>query len=674
MYSRLFSFSKKFIPKISKTERIALLAGNVSIERDIISGIPNLQSYINKYKYQELNIPTQINNNLNNFCSIIDDNKIMTDKQIPINIFNKICEYKLFGLNIQKKYGGLELDPHNRCKIVERITTTSGSIGSMVMVPNSLGPAELLHKYGTTEQKNKYLNKLATSYYIPCFGLTGLYNGSDAANMTCAGRVVSHNNKLYLDITFSKRYITLAPIANLIGLAVKISDPDNLLDKNLENDSITVVLLEKDKYINSERKCCENGCINCEINKNVINIGYRHNPLDAQFPNGTIYGENILVPVDDVIGGKNKIGKGWMMLMECLAEGRGISLPASGYASSSSIVKYVSQYCNVRTQFKTPIGKMEGIREKTAEIFSNTFIMYSMQNMFNSILSQDIKSSVLSAIMKRELTEYARINMNNAMDIVGGWGIIKNKNNILANGYQLTPIPITVEGSNILTRSLIIYGQGLIKSHKYIYNIVESCENNNINEFKKNINNLTLDVLKILSKMIITKKDNVSRTDRLSRQYAILSYMCLLNYGSKLKTKEYISGRMADILSDLYKSYSILWLCVHLKNNKKVDEEILKLIEDYCINNIHNKIIDNIDLVLNDIKSPIKYLFVFNNKKKLNSDKSVTNISDLFICDNKLKDILTENVYIPNDNNDIRYKLLNHKYDKQIIEEILKVN
>ena len=266
------------------------------------------------------------------------------------------------------------------------------------------------------------------------------------------------------------------------------------------------------------------------------------------------------------------------------------------------------------------------------------------------------------------------MDVSAAMDIVGGWGIIKNKNNILANGYQLTPIPITVEGSNILTRSLIIYGQGLIKSHKYIYNIVESCENNNINEFKKNINNLTLDVLKILSKMIITKKDNVSKTDRLSRQYAILSYMCLLNYGSKLKTKEYISGRMADILSDLYKSYSILWLCVHLKNNKKVDEETLKLIEDYCINNIHNKIVDNIDLVLNDIKSPIKYLFVFNNKKNLNSDKSVTNISDLFLSDNKLKDILTENVYIPNDNNDIRYKLLNHKYDKQIIEEIIKVN
>jgi len=218
MYSRLFTFAKKFIPKISKTERVALLAGNVSIERDIISGLPNLHSYINKYKYQELNIPSQLNKNLDNFCSTIDDNKIMLDKHIPVKIFDQIREYKLFGLNIQKKYGGLELDPHTRCKIVERITTTSGSIGSMVMVPNSLGPAELLHKYGTSTQKDKYLNKLATADYIPCFGLTGLYNGSDAVNMTCAGRVVSHNNKLYLDITFSKRYITLAPIANLIGL------------------------------------------------------------------------------------------------------------------------------------------------------------------------------------------------------------------------------------------------------------------------------------------------------------------------------------------------------------------------------------------------------------------------------------------------------------------------
>lgn len=674
MYSRLFSFSKKFIPKISKTERIALLAGNVSIERDIISGTPNLKSYIQNYSYQNLTIPDDYNKKLNNFCSQIDDNKIMTEKSIPQNIFDMIKEYKLFGLNIQKKYGGLEMNPHLRCKIVERITTSSGSIGSMVMVPNSLGPAELLHKYGTQEQKNKYLNKLATSDYIPCFGLTGLYNGSDAVNMKCMGNVVKIDDKLFLNITFSKRYITLAPIANLIGLAVKISDPKNYLGINLEPDSITVLLLEKNKYVNN--KCCENNCKDCNINNN-INIGYKHDPLGAQFPNGTILGENITVPIDDVIGGKDMIGKGWLMLMECLAEGRGISLPASGYASSSSIVKYVSEYCNVRTQFKTPIGQMEGIREKTAEIFANTFIMYSMQNLFNSILSHNINSSVLSAIMKRELTEMARININHAMDIVGGWGIIKNKNNILANAYQLTPIPITVEGSNILTRSLIIYGQGLIKSHKYIYNIVESCEDNNLEKFKKNINDLTIDLIKILSKMLIYKfnkltNNNLSNTDYLSRQYAVISYMCLFNYGAKLKTKEYISGRMADILSDLYKSYSIMWLCLHLKG--KINEKDLKLIEDYCLINIHNRIKDNINLVLNDIKSPIKYLFVFSNKKILNSDKSTTEISNLFLSDNELKKILTENVFVPEDKDDIRYKLLNHNNNKDIIEDILKVN
>jgi len=224
------------------------------------------------------------------------------------------------------------------------------------------------------------------------------------------------------------------------------------------------------------------------------------------------------------------IGKGWLMLMECLAEGRGISLPASGYASSSSIIKYVSEYCNVRTQFKTPIGQMEGIREKTAEIFANTFIMYSMQNLFNSILSNNINSSVLSAIMKRELTELARLNINHAMDVVGGWGIIKNKNNLLANAYQLTPIPITVEGSNILTRSLIIYGQGLIKSHKYIYNIVESLEQNNINNFKNNINDLIKDTIKIYGKIMLYKFNKLTLTnnnklsaksDNLSRQYAL---------------------------------------------------------------------------------------------------------------------------------------------------------
>jgi len=668
MYYRIFNFAKKFVPKISPTERTALFAGNVSIERDIISGTPNLKSYLDKYSYQNLVIPDDFNKKLNIFCSKLDDNKIMEDKHIPQDIYDMIKDYKLFGLNIQKKYGGLEMSPHLRCKIVERITTSSGSVGSMVMVPNSLGPAELLHKYGTPEQKNKYLNKLATSEYIPCFGLTGLYNGSDAVNMKCSGNVVKIDDKLYLNITFSKRYITLAPIANLIGLAIKISDPKNHLNMNLPDDSITVLLLEKNKYKN-------------------INIGYRHDPLGAQFPNGTISGENIIVPIDDVIGGKDMIGKGWMMLMECLAEGRGISLPASGYASSSSIVKYVSEYCNVRTQFKTPIGQMEGIREKTAEIFSNTFIMYSMQNLFNSILSHNINSSVLSAIMKREMTEMARININNAMDVVGGWGIIKNKNNILANAYQLTPIPITVEGSNILTRSLIIYGQGLVKSHKYIYNIIESLENNNQKDFKNNINNLVVDTIKIYSKIIayrfnkltLTNNNLLLKSDNLCRQYSLLSYLCLVNYGPKLKTKEYISGRMADILSDLYKCYSIEWIENNLLDKNLLDKNSnidIALLKKYCINNLHNKIIDNMNLVLNDIKSPIKYLSIgiFNNKKVLNSDKDITDISNMFLSENKIKNILTENVFVPVDKDDIRYKLLNWKSDNKLKEEIIKVN
>ncbi len=306
--------------------------------------------------------------------------------------------------------------------------------------------------------------------------------------------------------------------------------------------------------------------------------------------------------------------------------------------------------------------------------------MYSMQNLFNSILSQNINSSVLSAIMKRELTEMARININHAMDVVGGWGIIKNKNNILANAYQLTPIPITVEGSNILTRSLIIYGQGLIKSHKYIYNIVESLEQNNIGNFKNNINSLVKDTIKIYGNIMLYKTNNnnlIAKSDNLSRQYALLSYLCLVNYGPKLKTKEYISGRMADIMGDLYKCYSIHWIKNKLndKLNDKSKDDLL-LLENYCINNLHNKIIDNINLVLNDIKSPVKYLSigVFSNKKVLNSDKSITSISNLFLSDNQIKNILTENVYISENVEDIRYKLLNWKSDDKLKEEIIKVN
>ena len=329
------------------------------------------------------------------------------------------------------------------------------------MVPNSLGPGELLTLYGTEQQKDYYLPKLASGEKIPCFGLTGPNNGSDATGSIDKGIVFKNNGQIKVKINLNKRYITLAPVSNLLGIAFNLEDPDNLINK----EGVTVALIENN-------------------HPNLIVDTY-HNPLDVGFPNGTIKGE-ITISLDQIIGGKDNIGNGWKMLMECLSAGRAISLPATANSSSKVATYGIFNYINVRDQFKMPLSKMEAIQEKFNNMLYHTWIIDSSIDMTNDILDEGHSPSVISAIMKQQCTERGRIVLNEGMDIHGGAGICVGYSNFLEKYYKSAPIGITVEGSNTLTRSLIIFAQGLNKSHPYIYPVLDSILNNDQPAFNKN--------------------------------------------------------------------------------------------------------------------------------------------------------------------------------------------
>ena len=358
--------------------------------------------------------------------------------------------------------------------ILTKIASVDPALGVVSMVPNSLGPGELLTHYGTKEQKDKYLPGLADGTYIPCFGLTGPNNGSDATGSIDEGEVIEKNGKIMIKVNINKRYITLAPVANLMGIAFNLKDPNNLLKNN--KNGITLALLERD----------HDGLIQ----------ETHHNPLNAGFPNGTIKGEFYIDP-SDVIGGIENIGNGWKMLMDCLSAGRGISLPATANASSKVATFGIINYAKVRNQFKMSLSKMEAIQEKINIMVLNTWIIQSAVKLTNDILDDGNSPAVLSAIMKQQTTERGRIVLNHAMDIQGGGAICLGYSNFLEKFYRAAPIGITVEGSNTLTRSLIIFGQGLNKSHPFIYPILDSVLENNDKNILINFKNILTHSLKL---------------------------------------------------------------------------------------------------------------------------------------------------------------------------------
>jgi acyl-CoA dehydrogenase len=668
-----FRIIKRILPKISATEKAALNSGTVSIDGDIFSGYLDINKLVKKYDVklkEEEN--AFLNKETNELCEMINNDNIEKNQDLSVDTWNYIKDNKFMGLVIPKKYEGLEFSPHAHSLIVEKIASRNIASAVSVMVPNSLGPGELLHQYGTDAQKIYFLPKLASGTHIPCFGLTTENSGSDAASMLDRGIVVKENGILGMRVTFSKRYITLAPVASVIGLAFKLVDPNKLLTKGKEG--ITVAILEKEKFKD-------------------IEIGNRHNPLNIGFMNGTIRGRDIFIPMESVIGGEEKCGFGWNMLMESLGEGRGISLPAMSLATAKLCSFGVGGYARIRKQFNISIAEMEGVKEKLAIIAGINYKLLAAQHLFNAILINKEKPPVLSAIMKYKFTEYGRITVNNGMDILGGAGICKGPMNFLASSYVATPVAITVEGSNTLTRSLIIFGQGLNRSHPHLLNIINNIETNDKENFNNNFNKIVKHTLNNLVKSLyygiylkFYRKNSVDidkyceiHLNRHVANFAFSANIALL-MGGKIKTAEYISGRYADILADIYMSYACLWFYKKNKNVKDIDKLLEYSINDYSKNieiNM-NKIFDNFPIYF--MGKIMKYTtYPFGNYYNYNSDKMNTEISNIITKPNELRNLLTYNLFISKDTDNRLNQIsrgielfdVNKKYD---IENISLIN
>ena len=454
----------KLMPQISQTEKVALEAGSTWIDANLFSGNPDFDSIMAEpYPGPSEKEAAFLNNQCQTLCKMMDDDKAYKEGDLPAEVWAYMKKEKFFGLIIPEQYGGLGFSAIGHSQVVSKLGSYSIPLAISTMVPNSLGPAELLIHYGTKKQKDYYLPRLASGEDIPCFGLTEPNAGSDAGSITSNAVVFKGDDgKLYLRLNWEKRWITLGAAATVLGLAVKLNDPEKLLGKD-EDLGITCVLVPS--------------------STDGVRLGQRHNPLGVPFINSPIYGKDVVVSVDQIIGGPEGAGKGWQMLMECLAAGRSISLPSQAAGGTKAVNRIVGTYAQIRHQFGMPIGNFEGVKDPIARIGASAYLMEAARVFTAAAVDSGIKPAVVSAIVKYHSTELSRKLMNDAMDVLGGAAISEGSKNTLARKYIASPISITVEGANILTRTMIIFGQGAIRCHPYAYKEVLALENNDLNAF-----------------------------------------------------------------------------------------------------------------------------------------------------------------------------------------------
>ena len=576
MYRYLFNRVKRLIPKISETELIALRSGTTSIDREIYQGSVNINNFpkLNTDSHQLEGLRSGVNNLLSTY----GDKNVYPNSKIN-DILRDISETRLFGLIIPEKYGGYKISTVELSRLLVYITSHNPSLGVTVMVPNSLGPGELLERYGTDFQKQKYLPGLAWGDYIPCFGLTGPNNGSDATGMIDTGVVKKIDGKNVVEVTLDKRYITLAPVANLVGIAFRLTDPEKLLPSGSEG--VTVALLEGN-------------------HPGLARETY-HNPLNVGFPNGTLKG-TVRFSVDDIIGGVDMAGAGWKMLMECLASGRAVSLPATALAASKTATYGVYQYSLHRKQFKLPLINMEAVANKIAEMVFHTWTIESSVSLTNHLLDAGERPAVISALMKQQTTDRAREVINHGMDIHAGSSICHGYGNFMEKFYRSAPVGITVEGSNTLTKNLIIFGQGLNKSHPYIFPILESILDDDLEGFRKNFNKQVAYLTRLYLTSLLRIGNN--RLHKQTRDFALLANFVSLQ-GGKIKSNQSLSGDMADIFSNLYLAYSLEWY--HRQ------KPVSKILTDYC----RDRLLDENNIIINRVISNNKYYHLWHLKTRL---------------------------------------------------------
>ncbi|MFW2373658.1 MAG: acyl-CoA dehydrogenase [Gammaproteobacteria bacterium] len=559
----LLQFMRDSMPSISQTEQEALDAGKVWWESELFSGNPDY-SKIRDLPAAKLSSEEQdyIDGPVEQLCSMLDDWQIThEDSDLPKDVWQFLKDNKFFAMIIPKKYGGLEFSALGHSAVVMKIAGRSITAAVTVMVPNSLGPGKLLLTYGTEEQKNDYLYGLASGDEIPCFALTGPEAGSDAGAMPdtgviCKGSFEGKDDVLGIRLNWDKRYITLGPVATLLGLAFKLYDPDKLLSEEV-NRGITLALIKTDVP--------------------GIDIGKRHFACNHVFMNGPNRGKDVFIPLDWVIGGVDFVGKGWTMLMNCLSDGRAISLPALSTGAGKYASRYTGAYSRIRKQFKIPIGYFEGIEEALAQIGGHTYIMDAARSLTLLGLDAGEEPSVISGIVKYQHTERMRIVINRAMDIHGGHGICLGPNNFLGRAYQGIPISITVEGANILTRSMIVFGQGVIRSHPYLLKEVEAVNHPDPEQALELFDDALFRHIGFVASNFFRSfwlglsgarlvnapakgavKYYYRQLTRMSSAFALLADMSVSVLGGELKRKEKISGRLADALSNMYMVTAVL--------------------------------------------------------------------------------------------------------------------
>ncbi|WP_277560176.1 acyl-CoA dehydrogenase [Acinetobacter beijerinckii] len=655
-----FNILSKAMPSMSTTEREALEAGTSWWEKELFMGAPDWEKF-DQYPYPKLSSEEQsfIDNEVQQLCAMLDEWKIHHhDKDLPTEVWQFIKDKGFLGLIIPKSFGGKEFSAFAQSRIMSKIASRSLTAAVSCMVPNSLGPGELLLHYGTSAQKQRYLPGLANGTEVPCFGLTSPEAGSDAGAIPDTGVVCygSYQGQevLGLKMNFSKRWITLAPIATVIGLAFKLYDPDGLLGDKTKNEyGITCALIP--------------------ASHEGIKIGARHNP-GAPFMNGTVEGTDIFIPIDWIIGGQQNAGKGWRMLMECLGVGRGISLPALATAAGEMSYLLVGAFASVRQQFKVSVGHFEGVQEATSDIASDAYMLESFRYMVTCGLNQGGTPAVMTAMAKYYATETMRKVINHGMDVVGGRAIQLGPRNFLALTYQSIPVAITVEGANILTRSLMIFGQGSMRCHPYLFEELQLLQSEDKASSLKQFNSLLFKHLAYTfnrgAKAVAfgitggnsdgsVQSDDFSRPyyatiNRMSADFALTADMALGILAGDLKRKEMLSGRLADIHSHLFIATAIL---KYYENGQRTeaDQKHAELALNKALYNAQEAFFGFYENFPMKIASSLVKLicFPFGRPIAKPSDELKQQVAQLLLQENSFRAELKKHVYYTTDETDV---------------------
>eukprot|EP00934_Nitzschia_sp_Nitz4_P005733 Nitzschia sp. Nitz4//scaffold10_size219509//208423//210879//NITZ4_001466-RA/size219509-augustus-gene-0.257-mRNA-1//1//CDS//3329533034//5723//frame0 len=656
-----YRFAKSLMPTISKTEQIALGCGTIGFDRDIFTGNPSLKKLVDTYQ-PEMSAEEQsfMDNEVNELCRLINDHDVSMTKDFTKEAWDYMRDKGFFALKIPKEWGGKGFSTLAVSRILAKLGIHSMDANATVAVPNSLGPGELLVRYGTDEQKQYFLPRLADGTLIPCFGLTAPHSGSDATSLIQSDCVVEERNgELGVVASFKKRYITLAPVAGVVGLALNLTDPKGLL-KGKGEEGFTVALLERD----------HEGLI----------MGNRHMPLNAAFMNGTVEGDNVWIPMSNILGGQEKCGLGWQLFVECLAEGRGVSLPAGSNGAGCGVIGGVGAYSRIRKQFRVPIAEFGGIQEAMSLAASDSLIVASGCDLMNAIIDNHEAPMVVSSIMKQNCTERGRRVIERGMDVAAGAAICRGDNNIIGNAYMNIPIGITVEGANIMTRSFQIIGQGLTRCHPHMLEFVQ-CLQAPAEEEDKAVKTFTKQFYAVVNHAVVNFGRSITRglgatfstatrsstaykngdklldyheaqLLRLSANFALTSDLCF-TLGGTLKFEELLMGRLADAMGAIFMGYATLH---HYSRNRGI--EGLEAITEHAMLRLEKEAQDAMKEAADNFPGPLGTaagaamklgcfpLGSITRPYKAPSDKLSKEVSRLATTPSGVREMFTKDIYV----------------------------